>query len=59
MDIKERLRIKNNVKTEDMTAPPDKVRIAELEAENADLKTQLSEAQDALIELADIIAEVE
>lgn len=36
----------------------DKQRIAELEAENEDLKIQVAEAQDALIELADIIAEV-
>lgn len=31
--------------------------LKELEAENADLKVQVKEAQDALVELAEIIAE--
>lgn len=58
MDIREKLRIKNNVAEEDMKKPADKVRIAQLEAERDDLRVQLEEAQDALIELAEIIAEV-
>lgn len=49
MDIKEKLRIANNVNKDDMKKPNDKVRIAELEAENAEL-------MDAVIELAEIIA---
>lgn len=49
MDIKEKLRIANNVKTDDMKKPNDKQRIAELEQENAEL-------MDAVIELAGIIA---
>ena len=55
MDI-EKLKRANGV-TEDKK-PSDKERIAELEAEKADLQIQLEEAQDALIELAEIIAEV-
>ena len=49
MDIREKLRIKNNVAEDDMKKPNDKVRIAQLEAENKDL-------MDAIVELADIIA---
>ena len=47
MDIREKLRIANKVK--DVKKPSDKERIAELEAENADLMS-------AVVELADIIA---
>lgn len=46
MDIKERLKIANNVT--EMKKPNDKERIAQLEQENAEL-------MDAIIELADII----
>ena len=53
MDIKERLAKKNGVNK--IKEPSDKERIAQLEAEKADLQTQLEEAQDALIELAEII----
>ena len=55
MDIREKLKRANGV-TEDKK-PADKVRIAQLEAERYDLRIQLEEAQDALIELAEIIAE--
>ena len=53
MDIREKLRIKNGVT--EVKKPSDKERIAQLEAEKADLQLQLEEAQDALIELAEII----
>ena len=53
VDIKERLKKANKV--DEMKKKSDKVRIAELEQENADLRIQVAEAQDALIELADII----
>ena len=55
MSLKEKLKEANKVK--EMKKPSDKLRIAQLEAENADLRVQVSEAQDALVELADIIAE--
>ena len=47
MDIREKLKKANNVEVDKM--PNDKARIAELEAENAELI-------DAVIELAEIIA---
>ena len=53
-DIRERLKRANKV--DETKKKADKERIAELEAENADLRIQVAEAQDALIELADIIA---
>jgi len=53
-NIRERLKRANKV--DEMKKKADKERIAELEAENADLRVQVAEAQDALIELADIIA---
>ena len=53
VDIKERLKRANKV--DEIKKKADKLRIAELEAENADLRIQVAEAQDALIELADII----
>lgn len=53
MDIREKLKIANNVTK--IKEPSDKERIAQLEAEKADLQIQLEEAQDALIELAEII----
>ncbi len=56
MDIKEKLKKANGVEVD--KKPSDKVRIAQLEAERDDLRIQLEEAQDALIELAEIIAEV-
>ena len=46
-------------KVNSLKGKPDKVRIAELEKENADLKQQVSEQADALIELAEIIVEGE
>ena len=52
-NIRERLKRANKV--DEMKKKADKERIAELEAENADLRIQVAEAQDALIELADII----
>lgn len=48
MDIREKLRIKNNVAEDDMKKPNDKVRIAQLEAENEMLT-------ECVLELADII----
>ena len=56
-DIREKLKRANNV-TEDKK-PNDKQRIAELEQENADLRTQLDEQAMALVELADIVVGVE
>lgn len=55
MSLEEKLRIKNGIKKEFMKNKADKERIAQLEQENADLRMQVAEAQDALIELADII----
>lgn len=52
-NIRERLKRANKV--DEIKKKADKLRIAELEAENADLRIQVAEAQDALIELADII----
>ena len=46
-------------KIEAMSKRPDKERIADLEAENEDLRQQVREAQDALIELAEMIVEEE
>lgn len=43
-------------KVNSLKGKPDKVRIAELEKENADLKEQLAEVTDGLIEIADIVA---
>ena len=42
-----------------MKKKADKERIAELEQENADLRTQLDEQAMALVELADIVVGVE
>lgn len=56
-DIKERLKKANKVT--ETKKESDKVRIAELEAENADLRTQLDEQAMALVELADIVVGVE
>ena len=56
-DIRERLKEANKV--EEMRKKADKERIAELEAENADLRTQLDEQAMALVELADIVVGVE
>lgn len=55
MSLEEKLRIKNGIKKEFVKNKADKERIAQLEQENADLRMQVAEAQDALIELADII----
>ena len=55
--IREKLKEKNGVT--EIKKPSDKQRIAQLETEKADLQVQLEEAQDALIELAELIAEVE
>ncbi len=57
VDIKERLKKANKVTETKKKA--DKVRIAELEAENANLRTQLDEQDMALVELADIVVGVE
>ena len=57
VDIKERLKKANKV--DETKKKADKVRIAELEAENADLRTQLDEQAMALVELADIVVGVE
>lgn len=57
MDVKERLRIANKV--DETKKKADKERIAELEQENADLRTQLDEQAMALVELADIVVGVE
>lgn len=54
MDNLEKLMQANGIK--EMKRKPDSKRIEELEAENADLKVQVKEAQDALVELAEIIA---
>lgn len=56
-NIRERLKRANKV--DEMKKKADKVRIAELEAENADLRTQLDEQAMALVELADIVVGVE
>lgn len=55
MSLEEKLRIRNGIKKEFMKNKADKERIAQLEQENTDLRIQVAEAQDALIELADII----
>ena len=52
MDIRERLRRKNNVDEADMKRKADKERIAELEQENAEL-------MDAVIELGSIIGDMD
>lgn len=57
VDIKERLKKANKVTETKKKA--DKERIAELEQENADLRTQLDEQAMALVELADIVVGVE
>ena len=57
MDIKEKLKKANGVTVD--KKPNDKERIAELEQENADLRTQLDEQAMALVELADIVVGVE
>jgi len=57
VDIKERLKRANKV--DEMKKKADKERIAELEQENADLRTQLDEQAMALVELADIVVGVE
>ena len=56
-DIRERLKRANKV--DETKKKADKERIAELEAENADLRTQLDEQAMALVELADIVVGVE
>ena len=56
-DIRDRLKKANKVTETKKKA--DKMRIAELEAENADLRTQLDEQAMALVELADIVVGVE
>ena len=56
-NIRERLKRANKV--DEMKKKADKARIAELEAENADLRTQLDEQAMALVELADIVVGVE
>ena len=56
-NIRELLKRANKV--EEMRKKADKERIAELEAENADLRTQLDEQAMALVELADIVVGVE
>jgi len=57
MSLKEKLKEANKVK--EMKKPSDKLRIAQLEAENADLHTQIDEQAMALVELADIVVGVE
>ena len=57
MSLKEKLKEANKVK--EMKKKADKERIAELEQENADLRTQLDEQAMALVELADIVVGVE
>ena len=57
VDIRERLKKANKV--DEMKKKADKERIAELEQENADLRTQLDEQAMALVELADIVVGVE
>lgn len=49
-------RRRNGITPENEKKQPDKIRIAELEAENAELRIEVAEAQDALVELADIMA---
>ena len=56
-NIRERLKRANKV--DEMKKKADKVRIAKLEAENADLRTQIDEQAMALVELADIVVGVE
>jgi len=56
-NIRERLKKANKV--DEMKKKADKERIAELEQENADLRTQLDEQAMALVELADIVVGVE
>lgn len=56
-DIRERLKKANKV--DETKKKADKERIAELEQENADLRTQLDEQAMALVELADIVVGVE
>ena len=56
-DIRERLKRANKV--DETKKKADKERIAELEQENADLRTQLDEQAMALVELADIVVGVE
>lgn len=56
-NIRERLKKANKVTETKKKA--DKERIAELEQENADLRTQLDEQAMALVELADIVVGVE
>ena len=57
VDIRERLKRANKV--DETKKKADKERIAELEQENADLRTQLDEQAMALVELADIVVGVE
>ena len=59
MTIFERLRERNGISEQDMQKPSYMQRISELEAENADLKAQIAEQADALVELAEIITEGE
>ena len=56
-NIRERLKRANKV--DEMKKKADKERIAQLEQENADLRTQLDEQAMALVELADIVVGVE
>lgn len=56
-ELRERLMQKNNIT--ELKAKPDRQRIAELEQENAELRTQLDEQAMALVELADIVVGVE
>lgn len=56
-NLRERLKKANNVTETKKDA--DKIRIAQLEQENADLRTQLDEQAMALVELADIVVGVE
>lgn len=56
-DIRERLKEANHI--DETKKPNDKERIAQLEQENADLRTQLDEQAMALVELADIVVGVE
>lgn len=57
MGIKEKLKEANHIG--ETKKPNDKERIAQLEQENADLRTQLDEQAMALVELADIVVGVE
>lgn len=56
-DIRERLKEANHIGETKKDA--DKIRIAQLEQENADLRTQIDEQAMALVELADIVVGVE